>query len=113
MLPSIWDIYTLKQSFLCQIYVAMGIVTFSMSPKRVHPHLDYPQLDYPHLDLPQLDFDYPQLDYPQLDYPHLDSGTFSERKTGLRGKSSQTGGVGLTQTHFLMSTYQVIFGMPK
>ena len=40
-------------------------------------------------------------------------GTFSERKTGLCGKSSQTGGGGLTQTHFMMSTYQVIFGMPK
>ena len=35
------------------------------------------------------------------------------KKTGLCGKNSQTGGVGLTQTHFLMSTYQVIFGMPK
>ena len=34
------------------------------------------------------------------------------KKTGLCGKNSQTGG-GLTQTHFLMSTYQVIFGMPK
>ena len=36
-------------------------------------------------------------------------GTRLERKTGLRGKNSQTGG----ETHFLMSTYQVIFGMPK
>ena len=34
-------------------------------------------------------------------------------KTGLCGKNSQTEGGGLTQTHFLMSTYQVIFGMPK
>ena len=40
-------------------------------------------------------------------------GTRSERKTGLCGKNSQTGEGGLTQTHFLMSTYQVIFGMPK
>ena len=39
-------------------------------------------------------------------------GTFSERKTGLCGKVPKLGG-GLTQTHFLMSTYQVIFGMPK
>ena len=34
------------------------------------------------------------------------------KKTGLCGKNSQTGG-GLTQTHLLMSTYQVILGMPK
>ena len=40
-------------------------------------------------------------------------GSLSEKKTGLCGKNSQTGGGGLTQTHFLMSTYQVIFGMPK
>ena len=36
-----------------------------------------------------------------------------QKKTGLCGKNSQTGGGGLTQTHFLMSIYQVIFGMPK
>ena len=29
------------------------------------------------------------------------------------GKIPKLGGGGLTQTHFLMSTYQVIFGMPK
>ena len=34
-------------------------------------------------------------------------------KTGLCGKNSQTGGRGLTQTHYLMSIYQIIFGMPK
>ena len=43
----------------------------------------------------------------------LQLGTLSEKKTGLCGKNSQTEGGGLTQTHFLMSTYQVIFGMPK
>ena len=36
-----------------------------------------------------------------------------QKKTGLCGKNSQTGVGGLTQTHLLMSTYQVIFGMPK
>ena len=35
-----------------------------------------------------------------------------KQKTGLCGKNSQTEGGGLTKTHFLMSTYQVIFGMP-
>ena len=40
-------------------------------------------------------------------------GTRLERKTGLCGKNSQTGRGGLTQTHFVMSNYQVIFGMPK
>ena len=34
-----------------------------------------------------------------------------QKKTGLCGKNSQTGGGGLTQTNFLMSI--VIFGMPK
>ena len=32
-----------------------------------------------------------------------------QKKTGLCGGE----GDGLTQTHFLMSIYQVIFGMPK
>ena len=40
-------------------------------------------------------------------------GTRSERKTGLCGKNFQTGEGGLTPTHFLVPTYQVIFGMPK
>ena len=47
---------------------------------------------------------------------HFGLGSLSEKKTGLCGKNSQTeggGGFFLTQTHFLMSTYQVIFGMPK
>ena len=38
----------------------------------------------------------------------------SQKKTGLCGENSQTGGAGgLTQAHFLMFIYQVIFGMPK
>ena len=39
-------------------------------------------------------------------------GTLSEKKRDYVGKIPKLGG-GLTQTHFLMSTYQVIFGMPK
>ena len=33
-----------------------------------------------------------------------------QKKTGLCGENSQSGGRGLTQTHFLKSIYQVIFG---
>ena len=40
-------------------------------------------------------------------------GTWSEKKRDYVGKIPKLGGGGLTQTHFLMSTYQVIFGMPK
>ena len=43
----------------------------------------------------------------------LNKDRCQRKKTGLCGKNSQTEGGGLTQTHFLMSTYQVIFGMPK
>ena len=40
-------------------------------------------------------------------------GSLSEKKRDYVGKNSQTGGGGLTQTNFLMSIYQFIFGMPK
>ena len=36
-----------------------------------------------------------------------------EKKWDYVGKIPKLRGGGLTQTHFLMSTYQVIFGMPK
>ena len=35
------------------------------------------------------------------------------KKRDYVGGNSQTGGGSLAQTHFLVSTYQVIFGMPK
>ena len=40
-------------------------------------------------------------------------GTRSEKNGIMWEKFSNWGGGGLTQTHFLMSIYQVIFGMPK
>ena len=49
-----------------------------------------------------------------LIYPSRRHKGRCQKKTGLCGENSQTGGGGgLTQTHFLMSIYQVIFGMPK
>ena len=40
-------------------------------------------------------------------------GRYRRIKRDYVGKIPKLGGGGLTQTHFLMSTYQVIFGMPK
>ena len=39
--------------------------------------------------------------------------TLSEKKMGLCGNIFQTGGEGLVQIHYLISIYQIIFGMEK